>query len=115
MVQGVASDLLTERGEQPVGKHWVDNFNKRTPEIKLRGSRPYDRQRALNEDPRVIGPWFSLVQSVKEKYGIQDEDTYNFDETGFTMGMIKAQMVFTGSEKRGAPKTIQPGNREWLL
>ena len=37
---------------------------------------------------------------------------YNFDETGFMMGQIKAQMVFTGSEKRSAPKRIQPGNRE---
>lgn len=62
----------------------------------------------------MIGPWFSLIQSVREKYGIQDEDTYNFDETGFTMGQIKAQMVFTGSEKHGDPKRIQPGNREWV-
>ena len=112
MVRDIASNLLAERGEQPVGQHWVNNFNKRTPEIKLRGSRPYDRQRALNEDARILAPWFSLVQSVKEKYGIQDEDTYNFDETGFMMGQIKAQMVFTGSEKRSAPKRIQPGNRK---
>ena len=114
MVRDMASDLLAARGEQPVGKCWVTNFSKRTPEIKLRRSRPYDRQRALNEDPRIISPWFSLVQSVKEKYGIMDEDTYNFDETGFLMGKIRAQMVFTGSEKRGAPKRVQPGNREWV-
>ena len=56
MVQDMASDLLAERGEQPIGKHWVDNFTKRTPEIKLRQSRPYNHQRALNEDPRVISP-----------------------------------------------------------
>ena len=110
----MANDLLAERGQRPVGDLWVDKFNKRTTEIKLRRSRPYDRQRALNEDPRIISPWFSLIQSVKKKYGIQDEDTYNFDETGFMMGQIKAQMVFTGSEKRSAPKRIQPGNREWV-
>ena len=110
----MANDLLAERGQQPVCHLWVDNFNKRTTEIKLRRSRPYDRQRALNEDPRIISPWFSLIQSIKKKYGIQDEDTYNFDETGFMMGQIKAQMVFTGSEKRSAPKRIQPGNREWV-
>ena len=106
--------ICAERGEKPVGKHWVGNFNERTPEIKLRRSRPYDRQRALNEDARVISPWFSLIQSVKEKYGILDEDIYNFDETGFLMGQIKTQMVFSGSEKRSAPKRIQPGNREWV-
>ena len=86
MIEDMANDLLAERGEKPVGKHWVGNFNDRTPEIKLRRNRPYDRQRALNADARVISPWFSLIQSVKEKYGILDEDIHNFDETGFMMG-----------------------------
>jgi hypothetical protein len=31
---------------------------------------------------------------------------YNFDKTGFIMGLIQGQMVFTGSEKRGNPKKI---------
>jgi hypothetical protein len=114
MVQDMANDLLAERGGKPVGKHWVDNFKTRTPEIKLQRSRPYDRQRALNEDPRVITPWFELVANTKAKYGIPDDDTYNFDETGFMMGVIRGQMVFTSSEKRSNPKRIQPGNREWV-
>ena len=88
MVRDMANDLLAERGEGPVGKHWVDNFKTRTPEITLRKSRPYDRQRALNEDPRVITPWFELVANTKAKYGILDDDMYNFDETGFMMGVI---------------------------
>jgi hypothetical protein len=53
MVRDMANDLLAERGGKPVGKHWVDNLKACTPEIKLQRSRPYDRQRALNEDPRV--------------------------------------------------------------
>jgi hypothetical protein len=114
MVRDMANDLLAERDGGTVGKHWVDNLKKRTPEIKLQMSRPYDRQRALNEDPRIITPWFELVANTKAKYGITDEDTYNFDETGFMVGVIKGQMVFTGSEKRGNPKRIQPGNRGWV-
>lgn len=43
MVRDMASDLLAERGEQPVSKHWVDNFAKRTPKLKLRRSCTYDR------------------------------------------------------------------------
>jgi hypothetical protein len=53
MVRDMANDLLAERGGKPVGKHWVDNLKACTPEIKLQRSRPYDRQRALNEYPRV--------------------------------------------------------------
>ena len=48
------------------------------------------------------------------KYSICDKDVYNFDEAGFMMGKIQTQLVITGSERRGRPKTIQPGNREWV-
>jgi hypothetical protein len=61
LVRDMADRLLRERGGKPVSKHWVDNFVKRTPELKKRWSRPYDRQRAACEDPAVIEPWFSLV------------------------------------------------------
>ena len=70
-----AKNLLAARGEGPVGINWVDRFNARTPEVELRCSRPYDRQRALNEDARVIDPWFELASRIKEKYGVLDEDT----------------------------------------
>ena len=30
------------------------------------------------------------------------------------MGRILAQLVVTGSERRGRPKAIQPGDREWV-
>jgi hypothetical protein len=74
-VQDMADRLLRERGRKPTGKNWVDNFIKRTPELRTRWTRPYDRQRAACEDPAVIQPWFSLVQSMKAKYGILDKDT----------------------------------------
>ena len=51
---------------------------------------------------------------MKAKYSIQDEDTYNFDETGFIMGVISTRAVVTAAERRGRPKTVQQGNREWV-
>ena len=98
-MRDMADRLLRERGSGPVGKNWVDNFVKRTPELRTRWTRPYNHQRAACEDPAVIQPWFTLVQSTKAKYGIIDKDTYNFDESGFLMGKISSQLVVTGSEK----------------
>jgi hypothetical protein len=54
IVRDMADGLLRERGSKPVGKNWVDNLIKRTPELKERWSRPYDHQRAACEDPAVI-------------------------------------------------------------
>jgi hypothetical protein len=49
---------------------------------------------------------------VRAKYGIDDVDAYNFDETGFIMGVIAPTMVVTRAERSGKPKRIQPDNRE---
>jgi hypothetical protein len=110
----VADLLLAERHRAPVGPTWPKAFIKRRPGLKVKFSRKYDYRRALCEDPEVIRGWFRLVQNMKAKYGILDEDTYNFDETGFMMGQISSGSVVTHSDRRGRPKSIQPGNREWV-
>ena len=46
------------------------------------------------------------------KYGIVNSDIYNFDETGFMIGIISTVMVVTSSERAGRAKAKQPGNRE---
>src|SRR4051794_34512548 len=42
-VEEMVNTLLAERGEKPTGKNWVDNFIKRTPELKTQWSRSYNR------------------------------------------------------------------------
>jgi hypothetical protein len=117
-VRDTANKLLAARSAGQVGQKWPANFVKRTDSLTTRFNRPYDRQRALCEDPVLIRNWFELVEETKTKYGICDEDVYNFDETGFMMGKITTQLVVTGSERRGRPKSIQPRDsyqRCWLV
>jgi hypothetical protein len=75
----------------------------------------YDYQRALCEDPDIINAWFDLVLNIRAKYGILDSNTYNFDETGFMMGIGAPKTVVTGADRRGQAKSIQPGNRQWAI
>jgi DDE superfamily endonuclease len=109
-VEDMANQILTERDASRVGPRWAANFVKRQPELTARFNRKYDYQRALC-DPNS---WFTLVQNTKAKYGILDSDTYNFDETGFLMGIIATTMVITSADRRGKPKMRQPGNRDWV-
>jgi hypothetical protein len=51
---------------------------------------------------------------VKAKYGILDEDTYNFDETGFQIGVGWSVKVVTAAEIRLNPIGRQPGDCEWI-
>ena len=113
MVEDIANQLLAVRSSQRVGSWWAQRLVQRREELKTRFSRGYDFQRALCEDPDVLIAWFKLVENMRAKYGIQDSDLYNFDETGFAMGVIGGTIVVTGSERRGKRKKVQPGNREW--
>ena len=119
LVQEMAELLLAERVQNAsalrpkIGQHWVYRFIRRHPELKSRYNRKYDYQRAKCEDPEVIRAWFLLVQNTIAKYGIVDEDIYNFDETGFQMGVISTAKVVTAAEK-ARTDSIQPGNREWV-
>lgn len=110
----MANKLLAARGQEGVGKNWSRRFVNRSTELKMSFNRAKDHQRAKQEDPVVIGDWFRLVANTKAKYGITDGDTYNFDETGFQMGVIGTMKVVTGSERRSRPDLVQPGDREWV-
>jgi len=110
----MANRLLRERDAPLVGVRWAYNFVKRQLELRTRFTRKYDYQRAKCEDLIIIREWFALMYNVKVKYGILDDDSYNFDETGFMMGIIIAAIVVTTSDGRSKAKQAQPGNREWV-
>lgn len=74
---------------------WAQRFVVWWPELKTCFNRVYDFQRALCEDPELIGVWFWLVENIKAKYGILDCDFYNFNEIGFMMGIICVLIVVT--------------------
>jgi hypothetical protein len=46
------------------------------------------------------------------KYGIQDEDFYNFDEIGFIIRVIYIDMIVIRVDRCGRGKQFQSGNRE---
>ena len=75
----------------------------------------YDYQRAKCEDLKIIREWFAFMYNVKAKYGIFDENSYNFDETGFIMGIIIFAIVVTTFDGRGWAKQAQPGNCKWAI
>jgi hypothetical protein len=119
-VRQMANLLLQKRSQLDqdntltVGQRWVYNFVRRNDSLQSKYTRKYDYQRAKCEDPTTIRDWFQLVQNTIAKYGILDEDIYNFDETGFQMGMISTAKVITRAERGKKPVSVQPGNREWV-
>ena len=116
-VEAMANILLKDRAtDSPtvVGKNWVYRFVKRHQQLQSRYTRRLHYQRAQCEDPFKIGEWFDLIKRTVERHGIQEEDIYNFDETGFSIGIASTTRVITQAQKVARPKLVQPGNREWV-
>ncbi|EED22381.1 conserved hypothetical protein [Talaromyces stipitatus ATCC 10500] len=114
LVQDMADLLLSQHGSKHVSEKWVYRFVDRHPEVKLRFSRRYNYERAKCEDIKIIQEHFNRVREVIQEYGILSEDIYNFDETGFAMGLCATAKVITGSDRYARPNLLQPGNREWV-
>jgi hypothetical protein len=113
-VAAMADRLRTDQDTSCVGTRWAEYFVKRHPELTTRFRCRIDYQRAQYEDLNVVNAWFQLVRNMVVKYRIQEEDIYNFDETGFLIGMLSSTKVVISSERRGRPRTKQLGNREWI-
>lgn len=116
-IRDMANTLLAERGQNPppipVGKNWAPRFINSHHELKMKWNRKFNSQRAKCEDPKTIHTWFQRVEETRLQYGILDDDTYNFDETGFMMGVSTTAKVITSADTLGRAILLQPGNREW--
>jgi hypothetical protein len=116
----MAENLISRRGtpgsSPAIGKNWVYRFTERHPALKKYRTRNKDHQRARQERPSVIRPWFQRIQDTIAQYGIVDADCYNFDETGFAMGVITGSATkAVGSSANVTRITInQPGSRTWI-
>ena len=51
----------------------------------------------------MINAWFKLVEETKAKYGVHNNDIYNFNEIGFQIGVIGLIKVVTSSKRRIRP------------
>ena len=92
----------------------MSRFVNSQSELQTKWNRKVYSQRALCEDPVAISAWFNLVEETRQAYRILDTDTYNFDETGFMMGVAATSKVVTSSDTVGRAATVQPGNRDWV-
>lgn len=54
------------------------------------------------------------MEDTIAKHGVAEEDIFNFDETGFQVGIISTSSVVTASDRKGRPRMKQPGNRKWV-
>jgi hypothetical protein len=84
--------------KETLGTHWFARWAKRHPEIHetITKTLANDRKQGLKDFD--IKEWFELLKQCKEEFDIDDGDIWNFDETGFQVGIIKGTTVMVPRE-----------------
>lgn len=79
---------------------WAKRWLKRNPELHLRRQQSLELNRAIAHDKEAILRWFDGLVKLIKLHGITAADTWNFDETGFRIGIGKDQWVVTFEPRR---------------
>ena len=99
-IRGAAEYLLAQTTDPsnpppPLGPDWVTRFLERHPEYKKRRQQPLSVARKDSYDLETIQIYFQRLRKACEDYGIQEEDIWNMDESGFRVRCGIAHMVIT--------------------
>lgn len=98
----------------PLGRHWVRNFIRRHPRLQTVVGQTIDASRIEGTRSEALRNWFDAYRvEVIEDPNVQMENVYNMDESGFSIGAIKAGRVVIDKELR-TKFQAQPGRQEWV-
>jgi hypothetical protein len=100
------ANYLLQRGHdsldryRPATSRWAIQWLKRNPELHKRRQRSLDLNRAIAHDTTNIKKWFDGFVNIIRLHGITSPDIWNFDESGFRIGIGKDQWVITFEPRR---------------
>ena len=112
----MANLLLASYGITPpltVGQNQTINYINQHNTLKTAYFWKYNKQQTKYKDLITIFMWFNRIQAVIAQYNILLEDTFNFNETRYIIGVIATAKVVMGILTY-YNIYIQPRNREWI-
>jgi hypothetical protein len=99
---------------RPLGKNWLKTFFNRHPQCISVTAKPIERARIEGTTPEILEKWFNAYRrEVIEDPNVHQSNVYNMDESGFSIGMIKAGKVIIDKQLR-MNYQAQPGRQEWV-
>lgn len=112
-LRSIAQQILRKRGcTQDLRCYWVDKYLNRYLDLKTKFLSPMDKNRNnIASDPGILAHWFELYFRTKQEYNIENQDTYNMDEKGFMLGVLK-KVKCVISKYAIEPHIIYCSNRE---
>lgn len=95
--------------EMRPGEHWLRNFLKRYPNLKLKTRTNLEQVRAEAMNPSTVAKHFARIVALCEHYEIRDaSQMFNLDETGFSIKGMRTG----GRTKCVVPKNARANSRD---
>jgi len=118
MVQSTANALRAQdfaRWNPPplLDARWAKRWLDRQSDLFKAKRKPLAAERKNAHDSEVLQTHFHEFKEVVVKYGITEDDTWNFDETGYRMSIARSDWVVTVDSNRKI-YFKDPDNRESL-
>ena len=95
----------------PLGQDWVPRFIQRHPHLQVKLGRRVEAQRMNGVTKEVLRGWFDAYKSLTTTLKIENHNTYNMDETGFSIGTMQSTRIIVDSTLRTRFQA-HPGRQE---
>jgi len=112
-VIGVNDESITHVSYDSIGEQWVRRFITRHPDLETIIGESIDAVRVKETSHEILSKWFNDVKLLIDQYDIRPRNIYNMDETGSSIGTIKATRVVVDKTARSR-YSAQPGRQEWV-
>jgi hypothetical protein len=96
-----------------LGRDWVPRFILRHPHLTVAIGRRIESVRMDGATKPVLDAWFNAYKKVVQEQGIKQENTYNMDESGFSIGTMESTRIILDSTLR-TKHQAHPGRQEWV-
>lgn len=108
MIYKCAIDILRRHDpDRQLGKNWAYRFIKQLPEnYTYVKQKPREKDRLEAVTPGHLTTWYTRLGATIQRCGIQSNNIYNFDESGFKLGEGKQRMVVS---TKGGQSSIGTG------
>src|SRR5437773_8833756 len=108
-IKGIAQKILRSGGDlKPLGRHWMDGFLRRNPQLKTKKGVRIEYKRTNGASAENIEKFFKILETVS---WVKSCNIYNVDETGIMEGQGINGLV-VGSSKHNSKATYVKGNQD---
>ena len=97
----------------PLGKEWIARFIKRHKTLQVQFGRRIESQRMDGATEPVIQAWFDAYKEVVKELGIEEKNTYNMDESGYSIGTLESTCIIVDSTCRTRYQA-HASRQEWI-